>query len=336
MSNKTDSPIADLSEPDTFDSESDIIEESDAISDTDVPMTKAKTNINNNNSNDDHIFAIFQQQLEQAARDKESLRKEKKQQFEQAAKDKEILLKQIEDLQTQIKHLNDNITKLTNRLDNKNNDQQQQQSNRQQRSNSGSRQRNRSAEGPRNDVSAVNNPSYLEIAKKRKIFNNIPEVPVTARHKGMASANKAVSGECKSVAEILQACKPATRPKSADTCRPVYIKLHLSRYAQQGKFRIVKEISEKAVGKHPYNIRSVFGGIYELAYDKTDVIEAKTRLRDSGVDVLDDIDIFTPPPTQLDKPMAQTADQITKSMGFALGRAYHPAVADLGLGLASV
>ena len=182
---------------------------------------------------------------------------------------------------------------------------------------------------PRDDRSAVNNPSYAAITQRRGLYRNIPEHPVSQRHKNMAECNKAFNNEYNTVAEFVQAIKPAGRAPSASACRPIYIKLAFSRLAQEGKFRIIKNISQKATGRHPYNIRAVFNNIYELAYDAEDAAHCKEQFKNSGIEVMDSVDIFASPPTQPDKPIEQTKKQVANSMGFALGRAYHPAVANM-------
>ena len=182
----------------------------------------------------------------------------------------------------------------------------------------------------RDDHSAINNTSNCTVIDER-IFRFLPDNPVTRRYKSMAAGNKSANGEFKSVADLLQPVAPAKRSDSATECKPVYIQLKFNIYAYQIRFRILKLISEKATGRHPYKIRSVYGGIYELAYDSKDAAECRRKFEENGITVVDpaDIDLFSTSPSNPDQTITEISEIVAKSMGFALGRAFHPAVAKM-------
>ena len=267
----------------------------------------------NNNFDINEIITLLKNQLEESRNQLEEQRKDK----EELRKLNTALQKQLQELQHSFEQFREDITAQLKQNNNQHQTKRQQQQ----------PEQSAKASDSRNDHSAQNDQSYAAIAKKRAIFKYVVPNSNSTRQKAMADCNKVVNQEYNTLDELIHAVHPKERRPSAEKCVPIYARIKLNQYALQAEYRIIKEISQKATGRHPYNIRSIFGGIYELAYDAQDVDECRQKLAAGNIEILQHVDIFAAPPTQPDKPREQTRKQVASSMGFALGRAYHPAVA---------
>lgn len=293
----TPTPTDDSFSADEF--ESQLIAQDNNVNDNSA-MLQSSSNNNNNNFDFNRVIGILESQLAEQKKEKDDL-----------IQQNTALQQQLQELQTSFQQFREEIREQLQGYKNKQPLQEHAAD---------------SGDG-KNDFSAVRTPSYSDIAKKRAIFKFVAPNPTSTRQKAMSDCNKVVNGEFNTLGDILNAVQPKERKPSAERCEPIYAEIKLTQLALQGEYRIIKEISQKATGRHPYNIRSVYGGIYELAYDADDVEECRRKLREGGIKILQNIDIFSVPPTNPDKPRDQTRKQVASSMGFALGRAYHPAVA---------
>ena len=109
----------------------------------------------------------------------------------------------------------------------------------------------------------------------------------------------------------------------------------MSNEAKFVEYQTIRKIFDKAGAPQPYNIRRMYGGFYHLAIRVEDAREFVNKLDVPYLQQIIKISegaaapgIFSGPPLKNQTP-EQICNAVVESMGFALGRSYHPATEKL-------
>ena len=190
---------------------------------------------------------------------------------------------------------------------------------------------------PVDDRSAFQHQSYRDIVQKKGVFK-LPTVLKSKTQHKMAAVNDVFTKPDLSLEEVCQRIRPSSKTNQQQNIpelASIFIKVRLSPEAKLVEYQTMRKIFDKAGAPQPYNIRRMFGGFYHLAVNIEDTPTFVEKMDQPSLRGIVELfegaaapDIFSAPPLKEQTP-EQIRNVVAESMGFALGRSYHPATDQL-------
>jgi hypothetical protein len=196
-------------------------------------------------------------------------------------------------------------------------------------------QKQKSAQqGTKNKASAQDNPSYRDIAKQNGHLFAVDPSAKNARARAMTRVNAALTDKSLAADDVFAALSGAqqTAAAAADDVilTSIYLRPRLTQMARLAPYKSIRRMCAAACGTQPWNIRKIHDDLYQLAVPQPlaeDILAKFKTYRTIEVNMGDaSPSLFEPSPLHPDRTEAEMEDAAVASMGYALGRNYHPAV----------